>query len=97
MKKLFKIKIIMLLLLTLVAFACKKENNIESPQNNGTDSIDMTVDTVGPAMDSCVTIDPNQNGKNGTTGATGEGTTGSSTAGSTQKGNQNVRTDSIKK
>ncbi|MFB9109973.1 hypothetical protein [Flavobacterium gyeonganense] len=34
-------------------------------------------------------------GKNGTTGATGESSTGSGTDGSTQKGNQNIKTDSI--
>ncbi|WP_208610279.1 hypothetical protein [Flavobacterium phragmitis] len=89
----------MLLLLIGLTSACKKnENNTVDPQHNyETDSMDMSVDTIGPAVDSSATMNQNQNGTNGTTGATGEGATGSGTDGSKQKGNQNVRTDSIKK
>ncbi|WP_426485231.1 hypothetical protein [Flavobacterium sp. 2] len=99
MKNLLSTRFLMLLLLTGLAFGCKKnENNTVDSQNNyETDSVDMSVDTIGPAVDSAATMNQGQNGKNGTTGATGEGSTGSGTQGSTQKGNQNVRTDSIKK
>ena len=61
-----------------------------------TDTTQMSVDTIGYATDSSAALNSGQNGKNGTTGATGEGSTGSGTAGSTQKGNQNIKTDSIK-
>lgn len=87
----------MMLLFTAFVFSCKKnENNNTYPDTNQTDSMDMSVDTIGPALDSSATLDDEQNGQNGTTGATGEGTTGSGTAGSTQKGNQSVKTDSVK-
>jgi hypothetical protein len=96
MKTLFRTKIVLLFLLTALAFGCKKnaDSNSESRQNES-DSLDMSVDTIGPAVDSSATLNSGQNGKNGTTGATGEGSTGSGTEGSTQKGNQNVKTDSI--
>nr|WP_294781093.1 hypothetical protein [uncultured Flavobacterium sp.] len=99
MKTLFKTRILMLLLLTGLAFACKKSdgNAVDPQMNQETDSMNMSVDTIGPARDSSATLDPDQSGQNGTTGATGEGSTGSGTQGSTQKGNQNVKTDSIKK
>ncbi|WP_343697914.1 hypothetical protein [Flavobacterium sp.] len=98
MKTLFKFRILMVILLGILAFACKKnENNTDPQYNSETDSMNMSVDTVGPAIDSAATLNSDQHGQNGTTGATGEGSTGSGTAGSTQKGNQNVRTDSIKK
>ncbi|KAF2342595.1 hypothetical protein [Flavobacterium tistrianum] len=88
----------MLLLVTAFTFSCKKnDNNNVYPNDNQTDTTSMSVDTVGPAIDSSATLNSDQNGQNGTTGATGEGSTGSGTAGSTQKGNQNVKTDSIKK
>ncbi|GGE94835.1 hypothetical protein [Flavobacterium limi] len=96
MKTLFKSKIAMLFLLTALAFGCKKNTDSDSEfQQNETDSVDMSLDTIGPAVDSSATLNSGQNGKNGTTGATGEGATGSGTEGSTQKGNQNVKTDSI--
>lgn len=94
MKTFFKTAL-MLLLITAFVFSCKKNENVY-PETNQTDSMDMSVDTIGPAMDSTA-VDSAQNGQTGTTGATGEGTTGSGTAGSTQKGNQSVQTDSIKK
>jgi hypothetical protein len=97
MKKLLITKIAMLLLVAVFAFSCKKnENSNVSPNAEGTDTIDMSVDTIGPAIDSSATLNSGQNGQNGTTGATGEGSTGSGTAGSTQKGNQNIKTDSVK-
>lgn len=73
--------------------SCKKRESSNSDSQK--DSVNTAVDTVGPAIDSSATLDSGQNGKNGTTGATGEGSTGSGTEGSTQKGNQNVKTDSI--
>ncbi|MFD1605393.1 hypothetical protein ACFSJW_02240 [Flavobacterium artemisiae] len=95
MKTLFK-TVLLLVLLTALTFSCKKnENNNTYPETDQTDSMDMSVDTIGPAMDSTA-VDSSQNGKTGTTGATGEGSTGSGTAGSTQKGSQSVRTDSVK-
>lgn len=96
MKKSWITKIALLLLVTAFAFSCKKNENYNSDPNQK-DTMDMSADTIGPAVDSTATLDSVENGKNGTTGATGEGTTGSGTDGSTQKGNQNVRTDSIKK
>lgn len=96
MKKLIITKLAMLLLITAFVFSCKKNENNSVDPNTEKDSMDMSVDTIGPAIDSSETLNSEENGKNGTTGATGEGTTGSGTAGSTQKGNQNVRTDSIK-
>jgi len=96
MKKLIITKLAMLLLITAFAFSCKKNENNSVDPTTEKDSMDMSVDTIGPAIDSSATLKSEENGKNGTTGATGEGTTGSGTAGSTQKGNQNVRTDSIK-
>lgn len=96
MKKLIITKLAMLLLITAFVFSCKKNENNSVDPNTEKDSMDMSVDTIGPAIDSSATLNSEENGKNGTTGATGEGTTGSGTAGSTQKGNQNVRTDSIK-
>lgn len=98
MKKLLKTKMALLILLTGLAFSCKKNENttIDSQSNYETDTTETTIDTVGPAVDSSATLGTDQNGQNGTTGATGEGATGSGTAGSTQKGNQNVKTDSIK-
>lgn len=96
MKTLFKTAL-MLLFVTAFVLSCKKnENNSSYPETTPTDSMDMSVDTIGPALDSSATLDAEQNGQHGTTGATGEGTTGSGTDGSTQKGNQNVRTDSLK-
>ncbi|KRD10372.1 hypothetical protein ASE21_11730 [Flavobacterium sp. Root901] len=96
MKRLLKTKIVMLLLISAFVMSCKKnENNAVEPGQK--DSTDLSVDTIGPAVDSSATLNSGQNGTNGTTGATGEGSTGSGTAGSTQKGNQNIRTDSIKK
>ncbi|MGE8340091.1 MAG: hypothetical protein ACN6OI_03580 [Flavobacterium sp.] len=99
MKSLFKIRILILVLTAGLVFSCKKHdtNAVDPEYKSETDSMDMSVDTVGPAMDSSATLNPEQNGQQGTTGATGEGTTGSGTEGSTQKGNQNVRTDSLKK
>ena len=89
---------LLLLVMTAFIFSCKKnENNNVYPNDSQTDSMNMSVDTVGPALDSSATLNSDQDGQNGTTGATGEGATGSGTAGSTQKGNQNVKTDSIKK
>ena len=96
MKKLIITKLAMLLLITAFVFSCKKNENNSVDPNTEKDSMDMSVDTIGPAIDSSATLNSEENGKNGTTGATGEGTTGSGTAASTQKGNQNVRTDSIK-
>lgn len=96
MKKLIITKLAVLLLITAFVFSCKKNENNSVDPNTEKDSMDMSVDTIGPAIDSSATLNSEENGKNGTTGATGEGTTGSGTAGSTQKGNQNVRTDSIK-
>ncbi|MBE8725972.1 hypothetical protein [Flavobacterium hungaricum] len=97
MKNILKTKIAILVVITAFVFSCKKnENNTVDPAVNQTDSMDMSVDTVGPALDSAATLNSDENGKNGTTGATGEGSTGSGTDGSTQKGNQSVRTDSIK-
>ena len=96
MKKLIITKLAMLLLITAFVFSCKKNENNSVDPNTEKDSMDMSVDTIGPAIDSSATLNSEENGKNGTTGATGEGTTGSGTVGSTQKGNQNVRTDSIK-
>lgn len=96
MKTLLKIKIVMLFLITAFIFSCKKnENNDVNPIGVKSDTMDMSADTIGPALDSSATLNPEQNGQHGTTGATGEGATGSGTAGSTQKGNQNIRTDSI--
>ncbi|GEM_PF-814215 len=95
MKTLFKTTVI-LLLVTAFVFSCKKNENNTYPETNQADSMDMSVDTIGPAIDSSATLNSDQNGQNGTTGATGEGSTGSGTDGSTQKGNQNVRTDSLK-
>ncbi len=86
----------MMLLLTTIVFSCKKNENNAYPNSNQTDSMNMSVDSIGPAVDSSAILDSDQNGQNGTTGATGEGTTGSGTAGSTQKGNQTVKTDSVK-
>ncbi|AXB58081.1 hypothetical protein [Flavobacterium fluviale] len=96
MKKLIITKLAVLFLVTAFVFSCKKNENNSVDPNTEKDSMDMSVDTIGPAIDSSATLNSEENGKNGTTGATGEGTTGSGTAGSTQKGNQNVRTDSIK-
>lgn len=78
--------------------SCKnnQNDNLNNKTESDTDTMQMSVDTVGPAIDSSATLNSGQNGKNGTTGATGEGSTGSGTAGSTQKGNQNIKTDSIK-
>ncbi|SHG32800.1 hypothetical protein [Flavobacterium defluvii] len=96
MKTLFKFRILMVILLAVFFSACKNENN-KVDSGSKTDSMDMSVDTVGPAIDSSATLNSGQHGQNGTTGATGEGSTGSGTAGSTQKGNQNIKTDSVKK
>ncbi|MDP5199060.1 hypothetical protein [Flavobacterium sp. DG2-3] len=96
MKKIWK-TLAMLLMLTAIVYSCKKnENNTVDPNGTETDTMNMSVDTIGPALDSSATLNSDENGKNGTTGATGEGSTGSGTAGSTQKGNQNIKTDSIK-
>lgn len=96
--KTFLKTIVMLFVVTAFISSCKKnDNNNAYPNDNQVDTMNMSVDTVGPAMDSSATLDPDQSGQEGTTGATGEGSTGSGTAGSTQKGNQNVKTDSIKK
>ncbi|WP_294957834.1 hypothetical protein [uncultured Flavobacterium sp.] len=98
MKKLFRTRFMLLLLFIGLAFACKKnENNTVDPQNYETDSTNMSVDTIGPAVDSSATMNQEPDGTGGTTGATGEGSTGSGTDGSKQKGNQNVKTDSVKK
>ncbi|PBJ10171.1 hypothetical protein [Flavobacterium sp. ACN6] len=97
MKTLFKTKIVILFLITVFAFSCKKNgdaNNVNSNEMKS-DTMDMSVDTIAPAVDSSATLKSDENGKNGTTGATGEGSTGSGTEGSKQKGNQNVKTDSI--
>lgn len=75
--------------------SCKKNENSNMDNKTDADTTQMSVDTIGPAIDSSATLNSGQNGKNGTTGATGEGATGSGTAGSTQKGNQNIKTDSI--
>ncbi|MCV2485060.1 hypothetical protein OD917_09010 [Flavobacterium sp. SH_e] len=84
MKTLFKFRTLMLILLGVLAFACKKnENNTNSEYSSETDSVNMSVDTVGPAIDSSATLNSDQHGENGTTGATGEGSTGSGTDGST--------------
>ncbi|WP_369013882.1 hypothetical protein [Flavobacterium anhuiense] len=92
------LKTIVTLLVVTALFSCKKnENNNAYPNDNQADTMNMSVDTVGPAVDSSATLNSDQNGQNGTTGATGEGATGSGTDGSTQKGNQNIKTDSIKK
>ena len=90
------ITISMMILAAGFLISCK--NNQDNNLNNKTetDTTQMSVDTIGPAIDSSATLNSGQNGKNGTTGATGEGSTGSGTAGSTQKGNQNIKTDSIK-
>lgn len=96
MKKLLKTKMALLILLTGLAFSCKKNENTTIDSQTTYDSTQTTVDTIAPAVDSSATLGTDQNGQNGTTGATGEGATGSGTAGSTQKGNQNVKTDSIK-
>lgn len=91
MKTIAQTKIVMLLLLGITLFSCKKnENTTMDSQGNSVDSTEMTVDTVGPESDSTTA-----NGA-GTTGATGEGSTGSGTAGSTQKGAVNVKKDSVK-
>lgn len=96
MKKLWK-ALAMLLMLTALVYSCKKnENGTADPNGTETDTMNMSADTIGPALDSSAALHSDDNGKNGTTGATGEGSTGSGTAGSTQKGNQNIKTDSIK-
>lgn len=91
MKKLLKTKIALLFLLIGLAFACKKTDNTTMDPAYETDTIQTTIDTVGPEVDTT-----DMNGKAGTTGATGEGSTGSGTAGSTQKANTNAQKDSIK-
>lgn len=54
MKTLLKTKIAMLVLLTGLAFSCKKnENKTESP--GYTDSTETIIDTVGPEIDTAVT------------------------------------------
>ncbi|MDR6764365.1 hypothetical protein J2Y38_004598 [Flavobacterium sp. 2755] len=95
MKRSSKIAAFGLALITVFVFSCKK--NEAAYDNVSNDSIDTTVDSIGPAIDSSAALNSGQNGTNGTTGAVGEGSTGSGTAGSTQKGNQNVKTDSISK
>ena len=96
MKNCIKTKITILLLVTAFMLSCKKkENSNIYPNDNQVDTMDISVDTIAPAVDSSATLNSDQNGKNGTTGATGEGATGSGTAGSKQKGNQNIKTDSI--
>ena len=86
----------MLLLVTVFTVSCKKSTDANSEYDAARDTTDMSADTIRPA-DSSAVLDSSQNGKTGTTGATGEGSTGSGTDGSTQKGNPNVRTDSIQK
>jgi len=82
--------------MTAFTFSCKKNgSDSEFREGNQVDSMDLSTDTVGPAIDSSATLNSDQNGQNGTTGATGESSTGSGTEGSTQKGNQNIKTDSI--
>lgn len=75
--------------------SCKNKDNSNMDNKAVTDSTDMSVDTIDPAIDSSATLNSGKNGKNGTTVATGESSTGSGTDGSTQKGNQNIKTDSI--
>ncbi|WP_276380210.1 hypothetical protein [Flavobacterium sp. H4147] len=96
MKTLLKTRIVILLFASTALFSCKKNEN-NTVDANKKDTLDMSVDTIGPSIDSSATLDPEQHGKYGTTGATGEGSTGSGTDGSLQKGNQNIKTDSIKK
>jgi len=96
MKTLLKTKIVMLFFITALIFSCKKnENNNMGTDGVKSDTMDMTVDTIGPAADSSATLNSSEHGQHGTTGATGEGSTGSGTEGSKQKGNQNIKTDSI--
>ncbi|MDR7208732.1 hypothetical protein [Flavobacterium piscis] len=91
MKTLFKSKLAFLLVLTGLAFSCKKNETAPADNyNSEIDSTEMAVDTIGPNVD---TTNVNS-GTTGTTGATGESSTGSGSAGTTQKGNPNVRADS---
>ena len=70
--------------------SCKRNEKVaEDNYSNPKDSTEASVDTVGPDSDSTNT------GTNGTTGAVGESSTGSGSDGTTQKGNSNVRTDSV--
>ncbi|PXY46352.1 hypothetical protein [Flavobacterium hydrophilum] len=98
MKKLLILKVAFVLITTGLLLSCKK-NDGNTEYSNGIDSTEMTVDTVGPTMDTINANSENGTGTGangaGTTGATGEGSTGSGSAGTTQKGNTSVRTDSI--
>ncbi len=91
MKTLSKFATVMLI--TAFLFSCKKNEATNSDSQK--DSVNTSVDTIAPAVDSSATLNSTENGQHGTTGATGEGSTGSGTEGSKQKGNQNVKTDSI--
>lgn len=87
MKTLFKSKMMLLVLLAGLAFACKKNENV--PAEDYPSEIDTTqtaVDSVNTSIDSTSV----NSSTNGTTGATGEGSTGSGAAGTTQKGNTNL-------
>jgi hypothetical protein len=87
MKTLFKSKLALLVLLTGLAFSCKKnENTTTDGYTNDVDTTQTTVDSVNTTVDSTTV----NSGTNGTTGATGEGSTGSGSAGTTQKGNTNL-------
>ncbi|MNQ47183.1 hypothetical protein D3C85_610190 [compost metagenome] len=87
MKTLFKSKLALLVLLTGLAFSCKKNETVPADDyTNDVDTTQTTIDSVNTTIDTTTV----NSGTNGTTGATGEGSTGSGAAGTTQKGNTNL-------
>lgn len=86
--KIVHLKTFLAIILISIAFSCKKNEPAPADNyDNGVDSTQTQIDSVGPNSDTTAV-------GAGTTGATGEGTTGSGAAGTTQKGNTTVKTDS---